>query len=129
MLPTSSSLLCCVYILFACGRKLFKETDVVLEKEAYIDVYKRQHCSRVCGFNFGWSGLSGKGADEPRVGKFSIESVDVARGTFTGDSERVSELSLIHIFILHNTLIGFATAPPNIPECKSAFGPVTSTCQ
>ena len=49
------------------------------------------HCSRVCGFNFGWSGLSGKGADEPRVGKLSIESVDVARGTFTGDSERVSE--------------------------------------
>jgi len=25
------------------------------------------------------------------------------------------------------TLIGFATAPPYTPECKSLFGPVTST--
>ena len=31
--------------------------------------------------------------------------------------------------ISHNVLIGFATAPPKCPECRSRLGPVTSISQ
>ena len=37
--------------------------------------------------------------------------------------------SIVCAIIFDNTLMGLATAPPKMPECKSAFGPVTSTCQ
>ena len=37
--------------------------------------------------------------------------------------------SVIFAIISQSTVIGFATAPPKCPECRSRLGPVTSTSQ